>query len=106
MEEVCWDLISTMAKGQAARLKSHAIKEIKHEGEEAEEVSGVFVVVFFAGDILGSIFPSQRNLAAVLVPLMGVIGVAFASCGADRVGRRPLLDTAVAAIAGGQIPRS
>ena len=54
-------------------------------------LSGVFVVVFFAGDILGSIFPSQRNLAAVLVPLMGVIGVSFASCGADRVGRRPLL---------------
>ena len=54
-------------------------------------LSGVFVVVFFAGDILGSIFPSHRNLAAVLVPFMGVIGVAFASCGADRVGRRPLL---------------
>ena len=54
-------------------------------------LSGVLVVSNFAGEIFSNIFPTHRNLAAVMLPIAAGAGVAIASIGADRFGRKPML---------------
>ena len=54
-------------------------------------LSGVFVVFNFAGEILAEIFPAHRNLASIVIPVAGAVGVAIVTQGADRLGRKPML---------------
>ena len=56
----------------------------------AVPLSGVLAVFSFAGDILEQIFPTYRNLASILIPVAGSVGVLCVTQGADRLGRKPV----------------